>query len=174
MLIVFGAIAEEFGRRSDRNRFPQIGRSVDIGGRSLNIHCLGEGQPAVVFDTFSHLAGYNWIAVHAEVLKLTRACWYDRAGYGWSDSGPLYPTAYHVVSDLHALLIGAVVPPPYVFVGQGDVTLHVRVYHQRFRNEVAGAVFISGNDVFDRPPPPVSHRSGISAHCDGPLCSGDE
>lgn len=160
-LIVFGAMAEEFGRRSDRERFPQIGRSVDIGGRSLNIHCLGEGSPVVVFDTFSHLAGYNWIGVQAEVARFTRACWYDRAGYGWSDSGPLYPTASHVVSDLHALLTGAIVQPPYVFVGQGDVTLHVRVYHKQFANEIAAAVFIGGNDVFDRPPPPMSHRSGL-------------
>ena len=160
-LMVVGAIAEHVGRRNDRSRFPQIGRSVDIGGRSLNIHCLGEGSPVVIFDTFSHLAGYNWIGVQAEVAKFTRACWYDRAGYGWSDSGPLYPTAGHVVSDLHTLLAYAILPPPYVLVGQGDVTLHVRVYHRQFPNDIAAAVFISGNDVFDRPAPPMSRRSGI-------------
>ena len=32
-----GAIYEQVAERRDRERLPQIGRSVDIGGRSLNI-----------------------------------------------------------------------------------------------------------------------------------------
>jgi pimeloyl-ACP methyl ester carboxylesterase len=158
---LFGISLEQVGRSRDGARYPQIGSSFDIGGRSLNIYCVGEGGPVVVFDTFSHLTGYNWISVQAEVSKLTRACWYDRAGYGWSDPGPLYPTANHVASDLHALLTAAAVPRPYVFVGQGDVTLQVRAYHKRFPKDVAGAVFVNGNDVVDRPPPSMSHRSGF-------------
>src|SRR5258708_39702266 len=33
--LVVGIVYEQLGRRRDRSRFPQIGRSVDIGGRSL-------------------------------------------------------------------------------------------------------------------------------------------
>lgn len=160
-LALLGIVSEQVGRYRDRSRYPQVGSSFDIGSRSLNVYCLGEGSPTVVFDTFSHLAGYNWIAVQPEVAKFTRACWYDRAGYGWSDPGPLYPTANHVASDLHALLKAAIVPPPYVFVGQGDVTLQVRAFNKQFPKEIAGAVIISGNDVFARPAPPISHRSGL-------------
>ena len=36
---VGGATYEQIGQRKDRQRLPQIGRSVDIGGRSLNIFC---------------------------------------------------------------------------------------------------------------------------------------
>jgi hypothetical protein len=39
-----GAIYEQVGQRKDRQRLPRIGRSVDIGGRSLNIFCAGEGS----------------------------------------------------------------------------------------------------------------------------------
>src|ERR1700676_315189 len=45
-----GALYEHLARRQDRKRFPQIGRSVDIGGRSLNIYCSGDGSPAVILD----------------------------------------------------------------------------------------------------------------------------
>ncbi len=34
VLVVSGAVYEQIGRSRDRKRFPQIGRSVDIGGRT--------------------------------------------------------------------------------------------------------------------------------------------
>src|SRR5688572_25141537 len=83
-----GIVYEQIGRRQDRMRYPQVGMSVDIGGRTLNIHCSGEGSPTVIFDTASHMSGYSWIATQAVVSKFSRACWYDRAWYGWSDPGP--------------------------------------------------------------------------------------
>jgi hypothetical protein len=39
---VVGTLYEQFGRRQDQRRLPQIGRSVDVGGRTLNIFCSGE------------------------------------------------------------------------------------------------------------------------------------
>jgi hypothetical protein len=48
---VAGIVYEQAGRRRDRARFPQIGRSVDIGGRSLNIFCSGAGTPPVIFES---------------------------------------------------------------------------------------------------------------------------
>lgn len=149
-----GVIAEQIGRGRDRRRYPQVGTSYDIGGRSLNLFCSGHGSPAVVFGTFAHQAGFEWAAVQPEVAKFTRACWYDRAGYGWSDPGPLYRTAADVVEDLHALLQAAHEQPPYVFVGNGDVTLQTRVFHKSYQDELWGTVFIGGNDVDEGPPPP--------------------
>jgi len=82
VLILSGIIYEQIGRRRDRKRYPQNGRSVDIGGRTLNIYCSGEGSPAVIFEGAGHTAGYAWKGMQAEVAKFTHACWYDRAGYG--------------------------------------------------------------------------------------------
>jgi hypothetical protein len=49
-LVVLGAAAyEHIGAWRDSRVLKQIGRSVDIGGRTLNIHCTGEGTPTVVF-----------------------------------------------------------------------------------------------------------------------------
>src|ERR1700683_121944 len=112
ILLAAGVVFEQIGQRQDHRRDRQIGKSFDVGGRSLNIFCSGEGGPAVVFDTYGHMSGYSWSAVQAEVAKFTRACWYDRAGYGWSDPAPMPRPFQSVASDLHQLLRAAGVPPP--------------------------------------------------------------
>ena len=149
VLILSGIVYEKIGERQDRKRYLQIGRSVDIGGRTLNIYCSGEGGPSVVFDTYGHMAGYSWSAVQREVGKFTRACWYDRAAYGWSDPAPMPRTFQSVASDLHALLHAAAVSPPHVLVGAGDSASHIRVYHGMYPGEVAGVVMVSANGVDD-------------------------
>jgi len=142
-----GVVLEEIGRHRDRRRYTQIGKSVNIGGRTLNISCLGQGGPTVVFDTYGHQSGYSWIAVQGEVAKHTRACWYDRAGYGWSELGPTPRTFRSVASDLHVLLREAGVTSPVVLVGAGDAASHIRVYHGIYPSEVAGVVMLNANDV---------------------------
>lgn len=149
VLILSGTVYETIGERQDRKRYPQIGRSVDIGGRTLNIYCSGEGGPSVVFDTYGHMSGYSWSAVQREVARFSRACWYDRAAYGWSDPAPMPRTFQSVASDLHALLRAAAIPPPYVLVGAGDAASHIRVYHGMYPGEVAGVVMVNANGVDD-------------------------
>jgi len=146
-LLAAGVVFEQAGRRMDRRRYPQIGHSVDIGGRTMNIYCSGEGGPTVVFETFSHMAGYSWSAVQREVAKFTRACWYDRAGYGWSEPGPMLRTYRTAVADLHSLLQAAGERPAYVFAGAGDAALQVRVFHGVYPAEVAGVVMMDPNPL---------------------------
>jgi pimeloyl-ACP methyl ester carboxylesterase len=146
VLALGGMVYEQIGRRQDRRRYAQIGRSVDIGGRSLNIFCSGEGEPTVVFDSGGHTAGYGWISIQPEIAKLTRACWYDRAAYGWSDAGPIPCTPRAVATDLHALLRAANIAPPYVLVGATVAGFNVRVYNGLYPEEVAGAVLIAASD----------------------------
>ena len=137
-----GAVYERVGEWRDRNRFPIVGHRVDIGGRSLNIFCSGEGGPAVVFESGLGLSGYSWIFVQREVAKFTRACWYDRAGYAWSDPGPYPRDSVAVSHDLHRLLQAAGVPGPYVLVGHSLGGFHIRVYNRLYPTEVAGAVLV--------------------------------
>ena len=140
--VLAGVVYEQLGRRRDRARLPQIGQSVDIGGRSLNIYCSGEGSPTVVFESGAGAPGYAWSHIQPEIAKLTRACWYDRAGEGWSDPGPFPRTSAAVAQDLHELLRRAGIPPPYVLVGHSIGGLHARVYNGLYPNEVAGMVLV--------------------------------
>jgi pimeloyl-ACP methyl ester carboxylesterase len=133
--VVAGIIYEQVGQGKDRKRFPQIGRSVDIGGRTLNIDCSGEGSPSVILE-----GGYGWINVQLQIAKFTRVCWYDRAGFGWSDPGPFPRTSGVIARDLHDLLRAAAVPPPYVLVGASFGGFIVRTYAGKYPDEVAGMV----------------------------------
>jgi pimeloyl-ACP methyl ester carboxylesterase len=153
-LAIAGIVYEQVGERRDRNRYPQIGRPVDIGGRSLNLYCSGNGSPTVIFEGAGHTAGYAWAGMQAEAARFTRACWYDRAGYGWSDPGPSPRTFRAIANDLHKLLAAAAVPPPYILVGATAGAFHVRVYNGLYPGEVAGAVLIHADDpdVFEHEP----------------------
>lgn len=147
LMMLSGIVYERVGEHRDRKRYPQIGRSVDIGGRTLNIYCSGEASPAVVFEAGGHSSGYTWINVQPEIAKLTEACWYDRAGSGWSDPGPSPRTFVAIAKELHALLHAAAVPPPYLLVGGGGLGDDlVRVYNGLYPTDVAGAVLIGATD----------------------------
>lgn len=137
-----GFIYEEVGERNDRKRLPQIGQSVDIGGRTLNLSCSGEGAPTVIFDSGAGSPGYAWTDIQSEVARFTRACWYDRAGEGWSDLGPFPRTSGTNAEDLHELLKRANVPGPYLLVGHSYGGLIVRVYNGMYPSEVAGMVLV--------------------------------
>jgi pimeloyl-ACP methyl ester carboxylesterase len=141
-LLVLGILYEQVERRKDRKRIPQIGRSVDIGGRTLNIFCSGAGAPPVIFESGGPGPGLEWGAFQPEAAKFTQACWYDRAGEGWSDLGPFPRTSVAICNDLHALLKRAGVPAPYVFAGASFGGLNSRVYGGLYPNEVAGMILI--------------------------------
>jgi pimeloyl-ACP methyl ester carboxylesterase len=140
--LIVGFIYEEIGRRRDRERIPQIGRSIDIGGRSLNIYCSGTGSPAVILSTGAAQPGYSWSHIQPEIAKFTRACWFDRAGEGWSDPGPFPRTSEATARDLHELLKRADVPTPYLLVGHSLGGLDVRVYNGLFPGDVAGMILV--------------------------------
>jgi pimeloyl-ACP methyl ester carboxylesterase len=142
ILIAAGIGYEKVERRRDRARFPQVGRSVDIGGRSLNIYCSGEGAPTVVLESEALTPGFAWVAVQRELAKFTRACWYDRAGYGWSDPAPSPHSSSASAQDLHVLLKAAGTAPPYVLAGAGFGAFNVRVYCGLYPAEVAGVVLV--------------------------------
>jgi len=98
--LVGGHIYEVVSAKRDSARLRQVGHSVDIGGRSLNIFCVGTGTPPVILEV-AHGPGYFWSGIQAAIAKFTTACWYDRAGEGWSDAGPYPRTSVSIAKDLH-------------------------------------------------------------------------
>jgi pimeloyl-ACP methyl ester carboxylesterase len=123
-------------------RTPPPGRLVNVGHHRLHIRCDGDGGPAVIFDAALGGSSLSWSLVHPAVAHLTRACSYDRAGFGWSDAGPLPRTAGRIADELHELLRAAAVPPPYVLVGHSYGGLVMRFYASRHPNDVVGLVLI--------------------------------
>lgn len=139
---VSGLTYERVGEWLDQKHFPQVGHSVDIGGRSLNMSCLGQGSPVVILESNIGAPGYSWIYVQRQIAKFTRVCWYDRAGDGWSDPGPFPNHSDSIAHDLHKLLTNARIPPPYLLVGHAMGAFHVRVYRGLYPDEVAGLILV--------------------------------
>jgi pimeloyl-ACP methyl ester carboxylesterase len=141
-VLLAGIAYEQVGRRRDRHYIKQIGQSVDIGGRTLNIHCVGEGGPVVIFESPGAGPGLVWQPIQDEVATFTRSCWYDRAGEGWSDPGPFPRTSIAIAKDLHELLQRAGVPAPYLLVAASFGGLNARVYGHLYPKECAGFVLV--------------------------------
>jgi pimeloyl-ACP methyl ester carboxylesterase len=118
------------------------GSLVDVGDSRLHLASAGEGAPTVILEAALGASSISWSLVQPEVARLTRVCSYDRAGFGWSDGGPLPRTARRIAAELHVLLERAKVPPPYLLVGHSFGGIVTRVFACDYRNEVAGLVFV--------------------------------
>jgi pimeloyl-ACP methyl ester carboxylesterase len=141
-VLTAGYVYERVGEWRDHRSFPRIGQAIDIGGRSLNLYCAGQGAPTVVMESGADLPGYSWKAVEQGLSTFTRACWYDRAGYGWSDPAPPPRRSADIAVDLHTLLHAAGIAPPYVLVGHSFGGFTIRVFASRYRKETAGLVLV--------------------------------
>jgi pimeloyl-ACP methyl ester carboxylesterase len=119
---------------------PPLGRLVDLGGRSLHLHCTGSGTPAVIVENGNGGFAVDWALVQPEVAKFTQICTYDRAGYAWSDRGPTRGTVEQTMDDLHLMLRKAGIRPPYVLVGASIGGIYTRAFQRRFPEEVVGLV----------------------------------
>ena len=162
---IAGFVYQQIGAWKDARRFPQVGRSVDVGGRKLNLECSGQAAPTVILESGHGVPGLAWTAVQSRISALTRTCWYDRAGYGWSDAGPFPRHSDEIARDLHALLSNGRVAPPYILVGHGFGAFNVRAFRGRYPDEVAGMVLVdppSDDPGPDNPTvPPKQHIESL-------------
>ena len=126
--------------------YPPTGRMIDIGGRALHIHCVGQGTPTVVLIAGGGAYSIDWALVQPLIAQRTRVCAYDRAGLAWSDPGPADETVEQTVSDLHALFSASKESGRYVLVGASIAGLYIRAYQRAFPGEVAGLVFTNSSN----------------------------
>ena len=87
-LIIVTTIYQRVATVNEQVRFPPPGRLVDVGGYRLHLRCEGQGSPTVVLESGCGMTSNEWTLVQPEVARFTRVCSYDRAGLGWSESGP--------------------------------------------------------------------------------------
>jgi len=154
LLAAGGLLYQGIASAVDASRYPAPGKLIDVGGYRLHINCTGAGRTTVILDAGLGGSSLDWSRVQPGVATFTRVCSYDRAGYGWSDSGPKPRTSGRIVAELHALLVKAGIPGPYILVGQSFGGLNVRLYAYTYPQEVAGMVLVdaSHEDAFVRFP----------------------
>jgi pimeloyl-ACP methyl ester carboxylesterase len=137
-------VSSEIGRDYARSH-----DMIDVGhGRRMNLFCMGKGATAVVFD--SGLSDWSsiWALVQPTVAKTTRACSYDRAGMGYSDtsSEPAARSPIAIVEDLHTLLHAAKVVMPVIVVGHSLGGFNMKLYAAIYPDDVAGLVLVDPSE----------------------------
>jgi pimeloyl-ACP methyl ester carboxylesterase len=147
-----GAAYQTVSTRRDQRTFPPPGELIRVGNHRLHLNCTGAGSPAVILEAGNLGMSADWIKVQQRVAETTRVCSYDRAGNGWSDTGPAPRDASQITSELHTLLTEAGVAPPYVLVGYSYGGLYTLRYAGQYPDEVAGLVLIDSShpDQFTR------------------------
>jgi pimeloyl-ACP methyl ester carboxylesterase len=148
--------------RSYRRSFPAPGRLVDVGTHRLHLQCAGDGRPAVVLDAALGASSLSWSLVQPRVAAVTHTCSYDRAGFGWSDRGPLPRTAARLATELCALLERAALPLPVVLVGHSFGAFVVRLLASRHSEMVAGLLLIEPAHPEEWMQPTVEQRQQIA------------
>lgn len=107
------------------------GRLVRISEqRSLNLRCSGSGPTTAILEAGTNTDSTTWFRVQSLLARTMRVCSYDRAGYGFSDEGPLPRGLGADVSDLRALILASGIKAPVVLVGHSLGANIVRRYAQ--------------------------------------------
>jgi pimeloyl-ACP methyl ester carboxylesterase len=128
----------------DERMLPYVkpGQLIDVGGRHINMYCVGNGSPTVVLMAGLFSWSLVWYKVQPVIAQKSRVCTFDRAAYGFSDPPPQPQIISEVVEDLHQALHAGSIPGPYVLVGHSLGGIEARVYAQRWPEDVGGMVLV--------------------------------
>jgi pimeloyl-ACP methyl ester carboxylesterase len=161
VILLAGCAYQALGTRRDRKRFPPPGRFVQSANRRVHLRDMGEGSPAVIFESGLMSTVLTWQEIQPQLAKSTRVVSYDRPGLGWSDPGTEPRTAARIVDELHALLAEARIPPPYVLVGHSFGGLTMPLFATHYADEVCGVVLIDPVAPAEWHPPAERDRRRI-------------
>lgn len=130
-------------KKTERSVLLPAGKKVD------GLHAVLEGEaieyPPVVFEHGCGVSSEVWALVYPEIARLTQTLVYDRAGYGFSDPGPLPRTSDRCVEDLHRLVERLGIARPFILVGHSLGGFYARLYAERYPEDVAALVLIDAS-----------------------------
>ena len=130
---------------SDRVNFEPPGKLIDVNGHKMHINCIGNKSPTIILDSGTGGFSLEWKNIQHSLSQYVRVCAYDRAGYGWSDMGPLPRTTKRITHELHTLLQNAGIHGPYIMVGHSFGGFTAQYFARNFNNEIAGIVLIDSS-----------------------------
>jgi pimeloyl-ACP methyl ester carboxylesterase len=143
LAVVSGVLYEQWSRWDAGNEHPPPGLMVEVDGHRLHLNCTGSGSPTIVMESGGGTTGsLSFVLVQPEIAKSHRVCSYDRAGIMRSERRDGTPSAVQIADDLHSLLTNASEPGPYVIVGYSLGGLFIRVFEQKYPEEVVGMLFV--------------------------------
>jgi pimeloyl-ACP methyl ester carboxylesterase len=152
-LIVVGISYQWLGSHYDRRRYASEGRWIDIGG-GLRLYLLekGSGGTTVLFESGIAATNLNWCHIQEKVSNFSTTASYDRGGLGWSSPCRSPRTPINLASELHKMLNGAGIKPPYILVGHSFGGLVVRRFALLYPEEVTSIILVDPMRCEEWPP----------------------
>jgi pimeloyl-ACP methyl ester carboxylesterase len=126
----------------DGRKFRAPGTMVALPGRTVHVHQAGSGAPAIILEAGIAASSLSWSVLQPQLAAFTTTYSYDRAGLGWSTSTGRQCRLSQMADELHEWIKAVQLPRPYVFAGHSYAAYILRVYAQRFPDEVAGMILI--------------------------------
>ena len=142
-----GVSTQALASRRDRDRFPPPGQLIDIGGHRLHLVVAGEqgSAPTTILEAGIGSFSSNWAWVRGDLARHGQVVSYDRAGLGWSERGAGSLDAGAAAIELHTALAEADIRPPYILAGHSYGGLIIRMFADKYRDEVAGMVLVDSS-----------------------------
>ena len=142
LLLILGIVYQQIGASTDLKRHPPPGELIEVSGGRLHIRTRGTGRPPVIFEAGVAASSVSWTPLQDSVAAFTSTASYDRVGFGWNHETRQPQSAGEMIESLRALLASVGFVPPFVFVGHSFGALLVRLYADRWPEEVAGLVLV--------------------------------
>jgi pimeloyl-ACP methyl ester carboxylesterase len=111
-------------------------------GRAIHFVCMGKGSPTVILTAGLGDWAVSWSSVQPQIARTTRACAWDRPGFGLSDASPLAYSSATMTADLEAALSRGRIAGPYVMVGHSLGAFESLLLADRHPGTVAGMVLV--------------------------------
>lgn len=122
--------------------YTRPGQIVEADGARLSLYCTGRGSPTVLLDAGHQDWAPAWAVIQPQVAAWTRACSFDRPGYGFSPAGPMPRTSQRIATELHDALHKLGIAGPYVLVGHAFGATNMRAFADLYTDEVQGLVLV--------------------------------
>jgi pimeloyl-ACP methyl ester carboxylesterase len=161
-LIAVGVSYQWLGSHYDRRRYASEGRWIDIGeGRRLYLLEKGSGGTTVLFESGIAATNLNWCHIQEKVSIFSTTASYDRGGLGWSSPCRSPRTPINIASELHTMLNGAGIKPPYILVGHSFGGLVMRRFALLYPEEVTSIILVDPMRCEEWPPLDPAKQASI-------------
>jgi pimeloyl-ACP methyl ester carboxylesterase len=148
-LLVVGAIYQQIGLMLDGKWTPGPDEMIDLGDRMVHLVCVGSGSHTYLLDAGAGAGTFEWWRMQTKLASSARVCAFDRAGLAWSTPAKGGFDGSAAAEQLSALVKGAGIATPFVYVGHSLGANFAMIYQARFPESVSALVLIEPGDPKD-------------------------